>query len=136
MGSNQKPPSELLVQETCFPMLLHQVIQKEDRGLIVKNDGLDAVNGTVNGARRYSKKGVLWIGKRVSLCCTAAPIANVFKTTFWILTFVGADGEPPIHSLYSAPESLKSRGYPSGQGWLSPLMLLGVAPSQPIVTLN
>ena len=74
--------------------------------------------------------------KRVSLCCTAAPIANVFKTTFWILTFVGADGEPPINIFYSAPESLKSRGYPSGQGWLSPLML-GVAPSPPIlVTLN
>ena len=36
---------DLLVQETCFPILLHQAIQKEDRGLLVKNAGVDVING-------------------------------------------------------------------------------------------
>jgi hypothetical protein len=145
---------ELLVQETCFPMLLHQVIQKEDRGLIVKNAGLDVVNGnyirngTVNGAHRYSKKGV-WTGKEGFFVlyrntiiafnnASNAIIAfnNASKTTSWMLTFYAIDGEPPMNSFYSAPESLKSLGgYPPGQGWCLSMSQLGVTPS-PTVTLN
>ena len=40
---------EFLVQEqTCFPTLLHQAIQKEDQSVLVKHAGLDVLNGNLH----------------------------------------------------------------------------------------
>ena len=115
---------EVLVQETCFPMLLHQVIQKEDR-VSVKGAGVSAVNGiyvreegTRYGVPMFAKKGI-WNGNEE----TFSLFRNTTGTHWWI-SILAPVGVPRSVDFYCAPSAAN---YPPGQRWVAHSN--GVAPA-------
>ena len=104
---------DLLVQETCFPILLHQAIQKEDRGLLVKNAGVDAINGnyiridSLNGFRQYNMKKGVWNGNEGLFVLYR--VQREMPIVAWVFSFSRRKHvDPNMHDFYTAHCTLES----------------------------
>ena len=121
---------ELLVQETCFPLLLHQAIEKEDLvhrvGVRVKGAGCDGANGIYvrdgicDGAVKFTKKGICK-GKGETFSLYRFDVRGHSKR--WYISIVPVGSKPGTNDdidfyywEYTSPMS-QDTDNPSGQRW-------------------
>jgi hypothetical protein len=127
---------ELLVQETCFPLLLHLAIQKEALVHVdvrVQGAGSDGANGiyirdgACDGVLKFVKKGI-WKGKEETFVLFRDGVP--FK--HWYIAIVPVGFQPGTDSdinFYFALASAQDTEYPPGQGWDNGEEYQGVLPA-------